>query len=289
MPNPLINRKIVFYDGGLRNDPDAQAYFTAIGDLPSNYQQVVNTFVLDLKTYGLWTKLKFGILPAVTLDDTDTVTDLKTATKLTGAALKGTTDTGNRNVMTCPTPAGFHMLNASSDYIKTGAIPTSLHTLNDTCIAHGVLENVTGASTFNYSAFQGAANSLQANFRSGGNSAIVDNYSNTGNAGRNTFSGVTDQSGDWLVNRRSATDIEAYRNGSSVGTAANGGGGLPNIEVYIGAQNSAGSPANYKNHTCTYHLQFSSLTAAERNNLITVINTYKTNLGFAITRNLIWD
>src|SRR3990167_1168061 len=289
MPGFGIRNSTIFSGGWSRFDTDAQAWFNAgDADLPANYKSFMNERFIALKDLGLWDELKYGILPRLTLNDGDTLIEIKTATKLPGAALKGLDEVGFDRTLTCPVPVGFYM-KASTEYIKTGAIPTSLHTLNDTCIAHGVLENVTGASTFNYSAFQGAANSLQANFRSGANAAIVDNYSNTSNAGRNTFSGVTDQSGDWLVNRRSATDIEAYRNGSSVGTAANGGGGLPNIEVYIGAQNSAGSPANYKNHTCTYHLQFSSLTAAERNNLITVINTYKTNLGFAITRNLIWD
>ena len=291
MPGFGIRNSPIFSGGWSRFDTDAQAWFNAgDADLPANYKSFMNERFIALKDLGLWDELKYGILPRLTLNDGDTLIEIKTATKLPGAALKGLDEVGFDRTLTCPVPVGFYM-KASTEYIKTGAIPTSLHTLNDTCIAHGVLENVAGAATFNYSSFQGAANSLQANLRSGGNSAIVDNYSNTGNAGRNTFAGITDQSGDWIINRRSATDLEVYRNGISVGTAANGGGGLPNIEVFIGAQNNAGTPGAYKNHTCTYHLQFGSLSSTLRNNLITWINDYKTGLGSlaSLTRNYIRD
>ena len=273
-------------------DSNAQTYFNAVGDLEANYKNVVNTLVRDLKTYNLWTKLKFGLLSPVSLDDTKTVVDLKTGTTLSGAALKGTTDTGNRNQMTTPLPTGIYM-KQTGDYVKTGAIATNLHTVNDTCIAHGILNNVAGATAYQYSAFQGASNSFQGNLRTAGNSAIVDNYSNSSGAGRNTLGGgtITDLSGRWIINRRSATDLELYRNGSSVGTAANGGGGLPNIEFFLGAQNNAGTPGSYGNHECIYHLQFSGLTSTERNNLETVMSSYETNLGSlrSLTRNLAWD
>lgn len=273
-------------------DSNANSYFNAIGDLPTNYKQVVNQLVLDLKANGLWTKLKFGLLSPVSLDDSKCLVDLKTATVLSGAALRGTTYTGNRNQMTTPLPTGIYM-KQTGDYVQTGAIPTSLHTVNDTCIAHGILNNVSGGTTYQYSSFQGASNSLQANLRTAGNSAIVDNYSNSSGAGRNTLGGgtITNLSGRWIINRRSATDLEVYRNGSSIGTAANGGGNLPNIEIYLGAQNNAGTPGSYGNHECIYHLQFSSLTSTERNNLDTVMSSYETNLGSlrSLTRNLAWD
>lgn len=281
-----------FSGGQSRGDADALAYLSAVGTTPSGYQSALNTLVSDLKNYGLWDKLKFGVLSPVVLDDTKVVVDLKTATILSGAAIKGNTDTGLRTQMTTPLPIGIYM-KQTGDYVKTGAIPTSLHTVNDTCIAHGILDNYTGGTKYNYSAFQGAANSWQATLRTAGDSSTVDNYANTANAGRNTLGGggVTDVSGRWIINRRSATDLEVYRNGSAIGTAANGGGGLPNIEVMLGCQNNAGTPANYGNHTCTYHLQFSGLTATERNNLETVMSTYESNLGSlrSLTRNLIWD
>jgi hypothetical protein len=289
MPGFGIRNSIAFSNGHSHFDPNAQAYFTAIGDLPGNYQTVVNSLVVDLKTYSLWTKLKFGILPAITLDDTDTVIDIVTATKLSGAKLTGTTDTGFRDSMATPLPIGFYFL--SNDYIKTGAIPTSIHTNNSICIAHGILQNESGGSKFYYSAQQTTSALITGSLRTAGNSAIIDSYTTTGNAGRNTFGGVTDVSGRWIHNRRSATDVELYKSGSSIGSAANGGGTQPNIEMYLGAQNSAGTPGAYANHFCTYHLEFSGLTATERNNLETVMSAYETNLGNlrTLTRNLIMD
>lgn len=278
------------YSSGYINT-ETTAYINATSS-SSTYGSVVDLLITDLKTYGLWDKMVFGMLSPITLDDTLSVVDLKTAVVLSGAAIKGTTDTGTRATMTTPLPTGINM-KQSGDYVKTGAIPTTLHTVNSTCIAHGVLENVAGGTKYYYSSFQGASNSFQGNLRSAGNSAIIDSYANVGNAGRNTLGGgtVTDVSGRWIHNRRSATDVELYRNGVSVGTAANGGGALPNIEMFLGAQNSAGTPANYGNHKCTYHLEFSGLTATERNNLETTMSSYESNLGSlrSLTRNLVWD
>lgn len=291
MPGFGIARGIGF-GVATRTDPDAAAYISAIGDLPTAYQQVVNLLVVDLKTYGLWTKLKFGLLPAITLNDADTLIDLKTTTTLSGAALKGQDEVGFDRILTCPIPIGFY-LKASTEHIKTGAIPSAIHTVNDTCIAHGILENVTGGSKFFYSAQQSTSALITGNLRTAGNSSIIDSYTTTANAGRNTFGGgtVTDVSGRWIHNRRSATDVELYRNGVSVGSAANGGGSLPNVEMYIGAQNNAGTPGAYANHICPYHLQFSGLTATERNNLETVLVNYYSNLGTlgTLDRNLVWD
>lgn len=292
MPNPIINRRVLFGSQNEFANPETLAYINATQSERVNFGGAVDSLFTNLKRYGLLNKLKFGLLSPVTLDDTLAVVDIKTASVLTGAAIKGTTDTGFRSQMTTPLPIGIYM-KQTGDYVKTGAIPSSIHTLNDTCIAHDVLDNVTGGTQFFYSSFQAGTNSFQGNLRTAGNSAIIDSYSNTANAGRNTLGGggIVDVSGRWIHNRRSGTDLELYKSGASIGTAANGGGGLPNIEMYLGAQNNAGAPANYANHICPYHLEFSGLTATERNNLDTTTSAYESDLGSlrSLSRNLIWD
>lgn len=291
MPGINRNRRIIFSDGGIASlDPDAQNYVTAT-ESSTAYGLVVNDLVNDLKTYGLWDKMVFGMLSPVTLTDTLSVVDLKTATVLSGAALKGNVDTGFRNQMPTPFPFGIKT-RGTGDYILTGAVPSDIHTVNDTCIAHVVLENVAGGTKFYYSSHQSTSATFNATLRSAGNSSIIDCYTTTNNAGRNTLGGgtVTDVSGRWIVNRRSATDLELYRNGVSVGTAANGGGSLPNIQMALGAFYN-GSPSSYASHIMVAHLQFSGLTPTERNNLETTLSNYETNLGNirTMTRNLVWD
>jgi lysophospholipase L1-like esterase len=272
-------------------NPETTAYINAVQST-KQYGSIVDTMITSMKSYGLWDKLKFGILSPITLNDTLSVVDLKTSTVLSGAELRGLTYTGERPQMTTPLPIGIYM-KQTGDYVRTGAIPTSLHTLNNTCFAHGVLDNVTGGTKFYYSSQQSTSAVITGNLRTVGNSSIIDSYSTTANAGRNTLGGgtVTDVSGRWIHNRRSGTDVELYKSGVSIGTAANGGGSLPNVEMYLGAQNNAGTPASYGNHICTYHLELSGLTATERNNLETTMSAYESNLGTlrTLTRNLIWD
>ena len=45
-------------------DPDAQAFITATGITNATQQNAINTLVLDLKSYGIWTKMK-AIYPMV--------------------------------------------------------------------------------------------------------------------------------------------------------------------------------------------------------------------------------
>jgi hypothetical protein len=52
------------YGGGGGIDPDAQAFITAAGITDATQQQAINTLVVDMKGYGIWTKMK-AIYPFV--------------------------------------------------------------------------------------------------------------------------------------------------------------------------------------------------------------------------------
>lgn len=270
-------------------DNDAQNYFDYFSDLPVTYKNAVNIFVTELKKYGLWQKLKYGLLCPITLDDTKTVLDLKTATILSGAKLEGQSSTGNRSAMCCTTPIGFRFIIAE-DRVETGAIASAIHIVNDMCIVHNSLfDNGTGSTNF-YGANQGSSNTWVLTPRSGTNTLTQRWYSNTNNSGSNQITGITSDLGDWVSSRRSLTDAEIYNNGVSIASFANGGGGLPNVQFFLGGQNNAGVISNERAHTCLFHLQFSGLTDSEVTNLKICTDNYKSNINVStITRNLIWD
>ena len=52
------------YAFGVSYDPDAQAFFTASGLTGTTNLNAINQLVLDLKSYGIWTKMK-AIYPFV--------------------------------------------------------------------------------------------------------------------------------------------------------------------------------------------------------------------------------
>jgi hypothetical protein len=278
----------IFNGDGARYDSSSQAYFNAFGDLPTPYKEAVNRLVLDLKSNSLWTKLKFGVLSAVTLDDTKTVTDLKTGTILTTGALQGNGTTGDRTSMVCPLPQGFWFKN--NDYINSGANVSTVHTLNDSCIVHSILETTPAASQNAWGATENASAAYVLTPRGGSNTLTQRWYTQTNNAGSNTISSITSTNGRWISSRRSATDAEIYLDNTSKGTFANGGGSLPNLVMYIGAQNNASVAGNHFAHICPYHLWFSGLSDAEVSTLNTILTTYETNALIAsFTRKIVFD
>ena len=52
------------YSFGVAYDPDAQAFITAAGITDNTQKSAINTLVLDMKGFGIWTKMK-AIYPFV--------------------------------------------------------------------------------------------------------------------------------------------------------------------------------------------------------------------------------
>ena len=52
------------YVFGVAYDPDAQAFFTASGLTGATNLTAINQLVIDLKGYGIWTKMK-AIYPQI--------------------------------------------------------------------------------------------------------------------------------------------------------------------------------------------------------------------------------
>jgi len=93
---------------------------------------------------------------------------------------------------------------------------------------------------------------------------------NTGFGPNNTIS----------FSRRSATDFEAYYNGSSVGTNTTNSSTQSAADVFIGAVNGgAGSPIDFHEGDITFAVLHDGLTDNESQDLYDAINTWNTNLG----------
>lgn len=73
--------------------------------------------------------------------------------------------------------------------------------------------------------------------------------------------------------------MEAYRNAASIGTSANASASLLNLEIYLGALNSNGSPLLYSTDQIAQAGVGSALSGAEVATLDAAIAAYLTAVG----------
>lgn len=156
--------------------------------------------------------------------------------------------------------------------------------------------NPSTASTANNFHFLVSVSSGTANGRHGANSdtnannvlivpALAGNTDyfrcyGTGNDGQITAANAT-VAGVYCMSRRTGTDFEAYRDGTTAGTqtGSTGVASPPNANIYINAENSAGTAGNFGNHVVDFVSIGTGLTDSEVTSLTNAINTYNTALG----------
>lgn len=88
----------------------------------------------------------------------------------------------------------------------------------------------------------------------------------------------TDSRGHFVISRRGANELEAYKNGSSISTSSDSSN-RSTYSIYLSAWNDSGT-ANYLNNR---ELAFSSigdgLTDTEASNLYTAVQAFQTTLS----------
>lgn len=258
---------------GSSYDTDAQAFFTAAGITDTTQKDAVNQLVLDLKSASIWTKCN-AIYPFVGGDATKHSYNLKN-TAAYQIAWSGTV-THDANGITG---------NGSTGYGDTGLNCSSVLTLNDTHL--GVYSRTTGGSSdsmYEIGAQTGSGASSAAvfmgvrrldTFFSGMYNRAFDSDSQVNVANTSTAAGF------WLVSRRSSTDMEAYKNGSTFGNAPTGtnSGSLPNANLFIAAMNTAGTAESFSNRNLAFATIGTSLTDTEAANFYTAVQAFQTTLG----------
>ena len=255
--------RLITARGGSPYDPNAQAFITAAGITNATQKTAINQLVLDLKSYGLWTKMK-AVYPFVggtaTTHKYNLINPLDTnaayrmgftgpwvhdANGITGNGVTGANATQGNTYINASTKLSLN--NASiSIYIRTdnsgnyvdmstpgGTLtPTIQVRLNDTTYFH------VGAGTYSTAA---ASTSL----------------------------------GYYLASRTSSTNQILYRNGSSIINGAVNSTAMVNDNIYINGYNN-GYITNRNYAFCTVG---EGLDATEAANLYTAVQAYQTRLG----------
>ena len=165
--------------------------------------------------------------------------------------------------------------NGVSSYGNTHFTPSTDASVNG--MGHGVYSRTNSTTgTRVYGCVFGGATIVQHNL-SGGNFV-------NGNVSNNIINYTASPTTRFLYNRRnSSTDMEVYRDGTSLGTNTNTCAALPSSKFYFGARNGgSGTPDFYDNHQVTIGVLDVGLTNAQALTLRTIVDNYNLECGINV-------
>jgi hypothetical protein len=251
-------------------DPDALAFFdrvtTAGGNLSATEKIAVDNLVKDLKLYSLWSKMK-AIYPMVGASAAACAQNLKSS------SFTGTFNGGITYSSTGITP------NGTTGYMDTGFNPNTQLTYNSAHISYysRTQNETTNSSTMGSN--DGSNNEIRIILRRPTNSGffVVTDSTN----GVLTYT-ITDSRGLFIGNAN-GTNVRKYIRNSTIltptSTASRGTGIWPAYNIYIGAKNAIGSPAEYDNKECAFSSIGDGLTDTEASNFYTAVQAFQTTLS----------
>jgi len=244
-------------------DSDAQAFITAAAITDPTQQSAVNQLVVDLKGYGVWTKMK-ALYPFVG-----------------GTALSHSYNLANPSLYQITWNGGItHSSNGVqfggvNGYGNTGLNANSVLNLNSTSL-HFYSRTAGFSTTIMGCDNGGQATILTPKFSSGANFDYSAINSNTGGI-QNTAASSTQ--GLLTVNRTSSNSYKGYRNGISYYTTSVNSLSKPNFNIFIGARNSSGSASQYTNLQGALSAIADGLTDTEASNFYTAVQNFQTALN----------
>lgn len=164
--------------------------------------------------------------------------------------------------------------NGVSSYGNTHFTPSTNASVNG--VGHGVYSRTNSTTGVRVYGCITSGVLLQNNL-SGGNFV-------SGSASTNIINYTASPTTRFLYSRRnSSTDMQAYRDGSSLGTSTNACTALPSSKFYFGARNfNTGTPDFYDNHQVTIGVLDIGLTNAQALILRTIVDNYNLECGINV-------
>jgi hypothetical protein len=250
----------------LNFDSDAQTFLTAAGITNSTQQNAINKLTIDLKYYGLWTKMK-ALYPVVGGTATSHKWNLKDPRDL-DAAFRLTFTAGWTHSSTGMTP------NGSSDYADTKLTPSTSLTTNNASLSYysrtnnvylGVdmgVRNTVSLSDISLATYGGAT--LVGR---------INTYADSANLA------VANTLGFFQITRTGGSTQKVFKNSvSSTGNITTSTAQLT-YKIYIGAMNADNLPNFYNNRQCAFASIGDGLTDQDAINFYNIVQQYQINLG----------
>ena len=246
--------------GGL--DPDAVAFLTAAGITDATISAAINTLVIQLKSFGIWTKLK-AIYPFV----------------------GGTATTHKFNLKNpADTNAAFRLLFSGGwTHSANGAQPNSVNGFANTFLnADTALVNASNHLSF-YSRTSTVGVTVEIGCSNGGNNFFhLRSAANfvSGAISLVNFTSTVNAQGFWLGSKENSALRKAFKNGILEGTSLSiNSTPYENLNIFIGARNDNGSAAFFSNKECAFSSIGDGLTTTEATNYYTAVQAFQTTLN----------
>ena len=244
-------------------DPLAQDFLTATGITDPTITTAINELCLDFRLYGLIPKL-IAFYPYVGNSQTTCKYNLMDARDLDAAFRLNFSGDWNFS-------ASGIKGNGSNTYARTFFIPSS-HVAQDNASLSVYIRN------FN------ALDKAEIGCQSGSNKFFIAPrwISNNGYAMIRFDHILASGENGLYVESSIPAEQTTFRNGTKIVSIVNAGIPLPNIEVFIGAFNTSGSPTNVSDkQIASAHLGF-GFTDTDNTNFNTAVAKFQTTLGRAV-------
>ena len=237
-------------------DPDAQAFITAASITDPTQQGAINTLVVDLKGYNIWTKFK-AIYPVVGGSASSHAVNLKTPGTYNLSFQVGWTHSAN----------GMLPLNT---FANTNLNDNTILTLNSVHISYysrtneniAVIEMGTGLSD---GLFIEARTAGISYYRV--HSTTLLQHADS------------DSRAFYVANRTASNVMNAWKNGVKLATSSGASTTKQNFNIYIGALNNGGTASFQTNKQCAFASIGDGLTDTDAANFYTAVQAYQTTLS----------
>lgn len=257
-------------------DSDALSYINAVPITNTTQKDAVNTLVLDLKSYGLWSKIK-AFYPAFLTTAAENKWNLKDPRDL-NAAYRLTFFGGITHSLNGMLGDG------TSGYAYTN-LPANTFSINNMSIGWYNMNNLANSATNRNAVGGGGGNGIQFRYFDQFN-GLIQYHVGGGNA---FFTNSATQKGMYVMSRQNSTQALAYKNGTLQTTATQAG--LPTLNSRIftlfagdagGGSDSAPTVNFYGawQGNCIFFAD--GMNGTEVANMTTAINTFNTALGRGI-------
>ena len=262
-----IDKSVKKIGAGTTFDPDATAFFNRVtaagGSLTATEQTSINTLVIDLKGFGIWTGLN-AIYPMVGASAAACAQNLKSAS-YTGAFSSGWTFA---NTGVTPNGTSAYM---NTNYNQTTA-GDSVNSAHITFYSRTAVGNP--GSQVDIGIEQPAANYNLFQIKS----ASVT-YGAVNSNGFLNFVDLISQ-GFYLANRQASNDFDVWKNGTKILNGTTASSLLPNANIFIGAMNiNSGTPSLFSTKESAFASIGSKLTDTQATDFYTAVQAFQTTLS----------
>jgi hypothetical protein len=247
-------------------DPDAQAFITAAGLTNPTQQSAINTLVVSMKSFGIWTKMK-AIYPMVGGTASTHKWNLKNPLD-TDAAFRLVFAGGWTHTTTGAKP------NAINTVADTFLIPSTSLTLNDQHLSYYTRTNANLTEVEIGCNVVGSPPNTLLEIRTSGITYV--------SIAAGTYTTYTDPNslGFYLGSRTASNSIRLFKNGSNVASGTTASTSNPNATLVLGGLNSGTGGIQFRTQKeCAFSSIGDGLSVTEAANFYTAVQAFNTTLN----------